>query len=100
MLQGDIVGAYVIHNQTKDMYYVGQAKRLFFRVNQHFTGRGNAYVFADYHYGDAFTIQILPIANSGYSDLDALEKKLIEYYGAYSHGYNRTRGNGSTSKHC
>lgn len=91
--QGDLVGVYVIHNTTKDKYYVGQAKRLFFRINQHFSGTGNAYVFADYQYGDAFTIKIIPLASSGQSDLDLLERQLISYYNAYTNGYNRNRGN-------
>ena len=90
---GDVVGVYVIHNKTKDMYYVGQAKRLFFRLNQHFTGHGNGDVYADYKYGDNFTIQIIKLSESGYSDLDKLEKDLINKYNAYGSGYNRTSGN-------
>ncbi len=90
---GDVVGAYIIYNKTKDMYYIGQAKRLFFRVNQHFTGHGNGDVYADYKYGDDFTIQIIKLSDSGYSDLDKLEKDLIEKYDAFNLGYNRTSGN-------
>ena len=90
---GDVVGVYVIHNETKDMYFVGQAKRLFFRLNQHFTGHGNGDVYADYKYGDDFAIQIIKLSESGYSDLDKLEKDLIERYDAYGSGYNRTSGN-------
>lgn len=90
---GDVVGVYVIHNETKCMYYVGQAKRLFFRLNQHFTGHGNGDVYADYKYGDDFSIQIIKLSESGYSDLDKLEKDLIKKYDAYNSGYNRTSGN-------
>ena len=90
---GDVVGVYVIYNMTKNMYYVGQAKRLFFRVNQHFTGHGNGDVYADYKYGDEFVIKIIKLSDSGYSDLDRLEKDLIKKYNAYDAGYNRTSGN-------
>lgn len=90
---GDIVGVYIIHNESKDMYYVGQAKRLFFRINQHFTGHGNGDLYADYKYGDDFAIKIIPLADSGYQDLDLLEKDLIKKYDAYNSGYNRTSGN-------
>ena len=91
---GDIVGVYIIYNDNRNMYYVGQSKRVFFRVNQHFTGHGNGDVYADYKYGDSFKIQIITLANSGYSDLDMLEKDLIKKYDAYNSGYNRTAGNG------
>ena len=90
---GDVVGVYIIHNESKDMYYIGQAKRLFFRINQHFTGHGNGDVYADYKYGDDFAIKIVPLANSGYQDIDLLEKDMIQKYDAYHRGYNRTRGN-------
>lgn len=89
----DSVGVYIIYNQTKDMYYVGQAERMFFRLNQHFTGHGNGDVYADYKYGDEFTIRIVKLSESGYSDIDKLEKDLIEKYNAFETGYNRTRGN-------
>lgn len=90
---GDVVGVYIIHNESKDMYYIGQAKRLFFRINQHFTGHGNGDVYADFKYGDEFVIQIIPLADSGYQDIDLLEKDMIQKYDAYHRGYNRTRGN-------
>lgn len=92
---GDIVGVYIIYNQSKDMYYVGQAKRLFFRVNQHFTGHGNGDVYADYKYGDRFIIKLIPLNESGYDDIDKLEKDKIEEYKAKEAGYNKTTGNGS-----
>ena len=88
-----MVGVYVIYNATRGMYYVGQAKRLYFRVNQHFTGHGNGDVYADYKYGDIFTIKIIALANSGFSTLNELEKEAITYYDAYRRGYNKTRGN-------
>ena len=93
--KGDVVGVYIIHNETNDQYYVGQAKKLFFRINQHFTGHGNGDVYADYKYGDDFSIKILRLSESGYDDIDQLEKDMIEKYHAFSSGYNRTTGNRS-----
>lgn len=98
--KGDRVGVYVIYNMSKDMYYVGQATRLFFRVNQHFTGHGNGDVYADYKYGDRFTILLLLLTESGYSDLDLFEKDMIEKYNSYASGYNRTSGNGESYNNC
>ncbi len=92
--QTDPVGVYVLYNVDKDMYYVGQAKKCLFRVNQHFTGHGNGDVYADYKYGDEFKIKIIKFIESGYEDLDKLEKDTINLYDAYNSGYNMTVGNG------
>ena len=90
---GDCVGIYVIYNISKNMYYVGQAKRLLFRINQHFTGHGNGEVYADFLYGDEFVLQMIPLAGSGFSDIDEMERVMIQKYDAYNTGYNRTVGN-------
>ena len=95
-VNGDSVGVYIIYNQTKNMYYVGQAKRLCFRVNQHFTGHGNGDVYADYKYGDQFLIKLITLRESGYDDLDKLERDMIMQYHANIDGYNKTAGNYSS----
>lgn len=89
----DFTGVYILHNSSKDMYYVGQGKSVFKRVNAHFTGHGNGDVYADYKYGDAFTIRMISLVNSGFNNLDELERNTIAAYDAYNKGYNRTRGN-------
>lgn len=94
-MDGDMVGCYVLYNKHNRKYYVGQATRLFFRVNQHFTGHGNGDVYADYKRGkDKFTIKLIPLSDSGYYDLDKLERDLIKKYNAFEKGYNKTAGNG------
>lgn len=86
-------GVYILYNKTKNMYYVGQAKKIFQRVNQHFTGHGNGDVYADYKYGDDFTIKMIELENSGFNTLNELERHTIKEYNAFSKGYNKTRGN-------
>lgn len=86
-------GVYILHNKTKNMFYVGQGQRVLDRVNQHFTGKGNGDVYADYKYGDEFTIRTISLENSGYDSLNRLEKDTIMTYEAFSKGYNKTRGN-------
>jgi excinuclease UvrABC nuclease subunit len=54
-----VSGVYILNNVTKGMYYIGQAKSIFDRVNQHFTGKGNGDVYADYKYGSVFTITLV-----------------------------------------
>lgn len=93
-IQGDVVGVYILLNINKCKHYVGQAKRVYFRVNQHFTGKGNPEVYADFMYGNNFRIKIIRLGDSGYYDLDKLEKDMIAKYDAYHSGYNKTVGNG------
>ncbi|RZT01193.1 GIY-YIG nuclease family protein [Cuneatibacter caecimuris] len=91
--QYDFAGVYIIYNHTKNMYYVGQGKKVFQRVNRHFTGNGNGNVYADYKYGDFFTIKMIALEQSGFISLNELERNTIKTYNAYSKGYNKTKGN-------
>lgn len=91
--QSDFTGVYVLHNLTKDMYYVGQSVKVVDRVTQHLTGHGNGDVYADYKYGDEFEVSTVSLVESGYGSLNDLERDTITAYDAYNHGYNRTAGN-------
>lgn len=86
-------GVYIIHNKDKDMYYVGQGNNFTERVNSHFTGSGNGDVYADYKYGDEFTIRLLYLSRTEYDSLNDLERDMITHYNAFHKGYNKTRGN-------
>ena len=86
-------GVYILFNQTRQMFYVGQAQRVFDRVYQHFTGKGNGDVYADYKYGQQFLIQMIALKNTDFSSLNELERYMIQRYDAYYSGYNKTRGN-------
>lgn len=89
----DFTGCYILHNVSEDIFYVGQAKSVMKRVTQHLTGRGNGDIYADYKYGDEFTVKTITLAKSGYSSLNALERDLIASHDAFKKGYNQTRGN-------
>lgn len=89
----NFAGIYVLHNTSKKMYYIGQGKNVLDRVNSHFAGRGNGDVYADYKYGDKWTIQMLALDNSDFYTLNDLERHAIEFYNSYHKGYNKTRGN-------
>ena len=91
--QHDFEGVYILYNHTKNMYYVGQGKKVFQRVNNHFTGHGNGDVYADFKYGNEFTIKMIALENSGFSTLNELKRNTIITYNAYAKGYNKTRGN-------
>ena len=92
-LTKNFAGVYILFNQSKNMYYVGQGKQVLNRVNAHFTGKGNGDVYADYKYGDSFTIKMIALENSGFDTLNELERHTIARYNAFSKGYNKTRGN-------
>lgn len=91
--QSDFTGVYVLHNVTKDMYYVGQSVKVINRVGQHLTGHGSGDVYADFKYGDEFEVSTVSLAESGYGSLNDIERDTIAAYDAYNHGYNRTAGN-------
>ena len=86
-------GVYILFNKTKNKFYVGQGKQVLNRVNAHFTGHGNGDVYADYKYGDSFTIRTIKLEGSGFNNLNDLERYFIKEYNAFSLGYNKTRGN-------
>ena len=92
-LTHNFAGIYILHNVTKDKYYVGQSKTVLNRVNMHFTGKGNGDVYFDYRSGDSFTIKMISLEKSVFSDLNSLERNAIAKYNAYYNGYNKTRGN-------
>ena len=92
-LEHNFAGVYILYNKTKNMYYIGQAQLILNRVNAHFTGKGNGDVYADYKYGDSFTIRMIALSRSGFSSLNELERHIIMTYDAFAKGYNKTRGN-------
>ncbi len=89
----DVEGVYIIHNHTEGKYYVGQAQHMISRVNNHFTGKGNGRIYADYDHGDRFTVRFVALKGSGFKNLNDLERYFIEKYDALEAGYNRTKGN-------
>ncbi len=91
--QFNFPGIYILYNHSKGMYYVGQGKKVLDRVNNHFMGRGNGDIYADYKYGDEFTIKMIALSGSGFGNLNELESSTIETFDAYNQGYNKTRGN-------
>lgn len=91
--ESEFTGVYILHNVSKGKYYVGQSIRVLTRINQHLTGHGNGDIYADFKYGDAFTVGTIPIQGSGYQSLNDLERDAIAAYNAMDHGYNMTRGN-------
>lgn len=92
-LEGWLDGVYLIKNQTKDMYYVGQSINVKDRLFTHFTGRGNGDVYFDYRIGDSFLVRYYPFNPNQFRSIDELEYHLIRIYQSSETGYNRQQGN-------
>lgn len=86
-------GVYILHNRTNGKYYVGQGRNVLDRANHHFTGRGNGDVYVDYKNGHDWTVTLVNLDETSFSNLNDLERHLISKYDAFYNGYNKTRGN-------
>jgi hypothetical protein len=85
------IGIYVLFNETKNKYYVGQAKALSARIKKHFEIET---ITRDFLSGDKILVKTLTAGELG-SDyrIDHIEKIGIELFAADSGGYNKTAGN-------
>jgi hypothetical protein len=85
------IGIYVLYNETKNKYYVGQAKALVSRIKKHFEVEDIA---RDFLSGDIISVKVLTAAElSDDYRLDHIEKVGIEIFDAEKSGYNKTTGN-------
>lgn len=92
----EITGIYLIYNETKDKYYVGQGKRAISRCLSRFTNpKDNAKkIKVDYEFGDAFFINFIKYIDTNYDTLDELEYDYIGICNSLEpFGYNKMRGN-------
>lgn len=89
----DFEGVYIIHNISKDKYYVGQSINVVGRVRNHLKGSGNGDVYADFKYGDNFEVILIALEDTEYTNLNDLERNCIAAYHAFDKGYNKNRGN-------
>lgn len=85
------VGIYVLFNETRNKYYVGQAKALISRIKKHFEVEEIA---RDFLSGDKISVKVLTAGELGEDyRIDHIEKLGIEIYDAAKDGYNKTGGN-------
>jgi len=89
-------GVYIIRNETKNKCYVGQAKSIGVRLNQHFPNSEvintkNAEFAKDWYSGDYFCYKYILCQTK--DELDSLEKQKIEEFNSFRDGYNGTGGN-------
>ncbi len=90
----EIAGVYILQDETNQKFYVGQAKNIKWRMYDHY--QKSSYSEIDnrlYKEDEIISKKYIPLAGSGYSNLDALEVAFIAYFDSYHNGYNSTRGN-------
>lgn len=75
---GEVTGVFIVHNVTKDLYYVGQSAKAIDRAALQFLGRGNCDVYADFRYGDSFDVRIVPLSESCVESLTELKRSVIQ----------------------
>lgn len=84
----DVVGVYIIYNETKNKYYVSQSVNVFGKLVEHFDGTGHPEIYVDFKNNNDFSITVVKLNESGYDDLDILEQDLIIRYDSINSGYN------------
>jgi hypothetical protein len=83
-------GIYVLYNETKNKYYVGQAKALTARIKKHFEVEEMA---RDFLSGDKIVCKTLTATELGNDyRIDHVEKVGIEIFEADISGYNKNSG--------
>lgn len=84
------IGIYVLYNETKNKYYVGQAKQIYKRIRDHFQVEDIA---RDFLNGDEIKARFLT-ANELDADyrMDHIETIGIEIFDAEKGGYNKKQG--------
>lgn len=88
--QFNFTGVYILHNTTRDKYFIGSSMTVLDQAIKHFRGSGNGAVYQDYRQGDSFLISMLALSESEYQSIDDMRKSLIKHYKAYPSGYNTT----------
>lgn len=93
--QEDSTGIYILHNFTKNKYYVGQGKNVNRRMLDHFTkSKSKNSILKDYKQGDLFEYKQIKLIESGFDNINELEKAYINYYNSIDKGYNSASGIG------
>lgn len=76
--------------------YVGQSVNVMSRYKQHISDKGCHDIYLDYKANPAqLRFKAFSMKDAHYSDLNALEKRLILKYKTDRNGYNKTAGNGT-----
>lgn len=83
----DFAGVYIINNQTKKICLIRKAGNVLKKIDRHFRGYECQEIYKDFKNRDQFSIRVIRLENSGFSNISELEKKILEDY-SYLNLYN------------
>lgn len=81
----DFEGVYILQNKTKNKCFVGKVSKVFKKIERHFTGYGNADIYSEWLKGNKFFVNIIRLENSGYDNINILERDIKEKYNAFDY---------------
>lgn len=81
----DFEGVYILRNATQNKCFVGKASKVFKKIERHFTGYGNEEIYSEWRKGNKFFINIIRFENSGYDNINYLERDIKEKYYAFDY---------------
>ena len=81
----DFEGVYILRNATQNKCFVGKASKVFKKIERHFTGYGNEEIYSEWRKGNKFYINIIRLENSGYDNINYLERDIKEKYNAFDY---------------
>lgn len=81
----DFEGVYILRNATQNKCFVGKASKVFKKIERHFTGYGNEEIYSEWRKGNKFYINIIRFENSGYDNINYLERDIKEKYEAFDY---------------
>ena len=81
----DFEGVYILRNTTLNKCFVGKASKVFKKIERHFTGYGNEEMYSEWRKGNKFFVNIIRFENSGYDNINYLERDIKEKYNAFDY---------------
>lgn len=91
MNQYDFEGVFILHNITKDKYFVGKSKNVLKRLGQILIGSGNEDIRIDFTRGNEITIKATSLNASGCKTTSELEEKMLKDYSDGTIWYNKRK---------
>lgn len=87
------IGIYIILNNSKKNYYIGQSQKVIDGINKQFTGKGNQYLYNDYITGDTFLTKAIRLDTSGFYTIEEFKKCNVDYYNQEYQSYSSSMRN-------
>lgn len=82
MKQYDFEGVYILHNCTRNIYYIGNSRKVFHKIERQFKGYEDPDVYNEWSRKHIFTVKIYRFEESNYSSINKLKNNLMNEYEA------------------